>query len=138
MRECFVDSTVLVFALGGEHRWQAPSRRILEAAVARRVRLHVNVEAWQETTFHRLRMSPRAEALADAEDLMAATVPHAFDAAVWDRALHLMRTTSIRGRDAVHAATALEHGFTEIVTTDSDFYDVPGLTAVTPDRLDLV
>lgn len=32
-----------------------------------------------------------------------------------------------------HAATALEHGFTEIVTTDRDFDAVPGLARLDPE-----
>lgn len=37
----------------------------------------------------------------------------------------------------MHAATALAHGFTEIVSADTDFDDVPGLTRIDPADLNL-
>lgn len=57
---------------------------------------------------------------------------HTFDAAVLDRALELMAVAPIRGRDAVHAATALLAGFDHIVTVDADVVAVPGLRTLTP------
>ncbi len=54
--------------------------------------------------------------------------------------LHRLRVTSretAHGDQAAVEATALEHGFTEIVTTDADFAVVPGLTPVAPARIEL-
>ena len=52
---------------------------------------------------------------------------------VWSAAL--VATGTIGGRDAVHAATALAAGFTEIVSADRDLDRVPGLTRRAPDDL---
>jgi predicted nucleic acid-binding protein len=43
-----------------------------------------------------------------------------------------VRTTSLQGRDAIAAATALNQAMAVIVTTDADFAQIPGLQAVTP------
>ncbi|MFT4286199.1 MAG: type II toxin-antitoxin system VapC family toxin [Nocardioides sp.] len=137
MRRLILDSDVLLFGFGAPHRWQAHTKRIIVAAERRELELHLSVEALQEFLFHRMRRTPRGLALAQLRTVEDIAHAHPFDAAVWQRTRHLIATTSIRGRDAIHAATALEHGFTEIVTGDEAFAAVPGLTPVTPDRLNL-
>ncbi len=57
----------------------------------------------------------------------------AFHDDVLGQALSLIELTTISGRVAVHAATALKAGFTSIVTTDNDFASVPGLRPITPE-----
>ncbi|GAB96796.1 hypothetical protein KILIM_049_00140 [Kineosphaera limosa NBRC 100340] len=39
-----------------------------------------------------------------------------------------------RGRDAVHAATALAADFSAIVSCDADFDDIPGLRRLEPEE----
>jgi len=137
VKPVFADSDVLLFGFGGPHPLMAASRRMLAAAEREDIELHVSVEGLQEFLFHRLRRGPRPLALQQHAGIRAATVPHDFTELIWQRAVDLIATTTIRGRDAIHAATALEHGFTEIVTGDSAFVAVPGLTPVTPDQLAL-
>lgn len=96
------------------------------------LRLHASVEVIQEFVFHRIRISDRELALEEAADLAALITLHDFDRDVLDESLRLMRTTPVRGRDAVHAATAIMHGLTDIVSTDRAFDAVPGLTRLDP------
>ena len=60
---------------------------------------------------------------------------HPVDQEILRRTAALVATGAIGGRDAVHAATALAAGFTEIVSADRDFDRVPGLTRRSPDDL---
>lgn len=46
---------------------------------------------------------------------------------VLERAAQLRATTNLKTPDAIHAATALEHGCTLFVTNDATFRRVPGL-----------
>ena len=133
MTALFVDSNVLLHAAGGPHAHRQPSRRLLTAVQAGDVQLHLSVEAIQEFVHHRMRRSSTAEAVAAARAVRESSILHAFDDEVLGQALSLIELTSIRGRDAVHAATALSAGFTSIVTTDSDFISVPGLRALSPE-----
>lgn len=133
MSALFVDSSVLLYAVGGTHRHQQSCRRILQAAQAKTVVLHGSVECVQEALFHRLRMTDRTSALADASDFRELLTLHDFDRTVLTRMLGLVEHTHLRGRDVVHAATALEHGFTEIVAADRDFDGIPGLARVDPE-----
>jgi predicted nucleic acid-binding protein len=79
----------------------------------------------QELLFHRMRRTSRAEAVAQARFAAGLCVLHPFDGAVLNRALNWWRSPDSRARDAVHAASALVAGFTEIVSADRDFDAVP-------------
>ena len=51
--------------------------------------------------------------------------------------IDLVESTGLRGRDALHAASALEAGFDTIVTPDRGFLAVSGLRVVRPSDVDL-
>ncbi|MCL2788458.1 MAG: type II toxin-antitoxin system VapC family toxin [Micrococcales bacterium] len=128
-----MDTSVFLFAVGGPHPLQAPCRRLFDAAAVGDVELHVSVEALQEALFHRMRRrDARADAVAVVRDLADLAVTHPLDDAIMARTFELVLTTPLRGRDAVHAATALVAGFSSIATGDADFSSIPGLQALRP------
>lgn len=133
MRRLFLDTTVLVLALGGEHVQRQPCRTILSAGQSGAAELHVSVEALQEFLHHRLRRADPASAVSQARRFGAGLHVHPFDTTVLTRALDLVAHTRLHGRDAVHAATALEHGFDTIVTADRDVDGIPGLRRIEPE-----
>ncbi len=137
MKELFVDTTVLTFASGGPHPLRSACRSLVADVAAGKIEMHASVEAVQELLFHRLRREDRSRAVTQARHLASSLRLHDFDSRILERAISLVATSRLRGRDAVHAATALEAGFTEIVSADSDFDGVPGLTRVDPTDLDL-
>lgn len=98
------------------------------------LQLHASVEGIQEFLHHRMRRSSRAKAVAQARLTTNLLVLHAFDSAVLTRAMDLVEGTDIRGRDAIHAATALLHGFGSIVTSDTDFHGIPSIEKLVPAR----
>ena len=51
-----------------------------------------------------------------------------FDREVLDLSVQLVEGSGMRGRDAVHAATALVHGF----AADAGFDGIPGLPRIDP------
>jgi predicted nucleic acid-binding protein len=128
----FADTSVLALAIGGEHEHRASCRALLAAATAGQVELHVSVEALQELLFHRTRRAGRDAAVADVRDSMRLCRVHSFDLTVLARTVDLVAATHLRGRDAVHASTAMLHGFTEMVTTDADFDGLPELARLAP------
>lgn len=132
MSRVFVDTTVFVLAQGREHPLQPACRRFLSQCDDVGTAVHASVEAVQEFTFHRLRARSRDQVLTEARRLRDSIVLHPFDDAVLDEALRLIEVSAVRGRDAVHAATALLAGFTEIVSADRDFELVPGLRRIAP------
>lgn len=134
MTSVFVDTSVLLLAQGGPHPLRESCRQFLGRCHERGAAIHVSVEALQEFTFHRLRARPREQVLTEARVLRHSFVVHPFDEQVLDQMLTLIETSSLRGRDAVHAATASLAGFDILVTADRDFVGVPGLTSVGPEE----
>lgn len=130
----FLDTAVLALAVGGEHPLRESCRALLAAAARGDLELHVSVESLQELLFHRMRRDDRAEAVSLVRDVRAMCRVHPFDDAVASRMFDLVSASAVGGRDAVHAATAMEHGFDEIVSPDRDFDDVPGLRRRSPDN----
>lgn len=132
MTALFVDSSVFLIAVGGDHPDRDECRSFLAEAAQRAVRLHASVETVQEFLFHRLRRYERATALREAKVLAASCILHPFDVDVLDEAIRLVEDTQIRGRDAVHAATAGIAGFDAIVSLDTDFDGLAMLRRVHP------
>ncbi len=66
-------------------------------------------------------MTDRDSAVAQARAAGQACVLHDFDRRVLDKALQIVDSTAIRGRGAVHAATAELAGLRVIVSPDAAF-----------------
>ena len=135
MKSVFVDPSVLLLAVGTEHPLKDDCRAVLKAASRSEIRLHMSVEGGQEFLLHRLRRAERADAMRQFDIVNGIVVWHAFDAEVLGRARDLMAAGVARGREAVHAATALIAGFDSLVSCDRDFDGIPGLRRVEPREL---
>lgn len=128
-----VDSAVALHALGAPGPRRVASRRYLLRLAAGPGRACASTEMIQEVVHHQLRVTgDRGLAAADARDLMAGMTMLAFDREVLDLALELIERTPVRGRDAVHAATALAYGIERIASPDPAFDGVPGLVRIDP------
>lgn len=129
----FLDCSVVLTAWGHDHPSRSTCRSIISGGGSEA--RHTSGECAQEIVFHRRRSVGRATALSDGRNLHRAFELHPFDVVVFERSLELLDSTSLRGRDAVIAATAIGAGFTEIVSLDRDFESVPGLIRVDPHDL---
>jgi uncharacterized protein len=130
-----LDAAVFIYAVGGEHRLREPCRAVLNQGANGRVVLSASVEAIQEFVHHRLRRT-NDRARAANEGIAAAGLCTVLDftGEILQRSLSLIRDhPTIRGRDAVHAATALLHGIDTIVSPDEAFDGIPGLARVSPE-----
>ncbi|MDR0627000.1 MAG: type II toxin-antitoxin system VapC family toxin [Bifidobacteriaceae bacterium] len=130
-----VDSNIPIYALGGEHPAKSPCLALLRAAGVGQFRGVASTEMVQELIYHRLRVTAnRSVAVGDGRDVAAIFEIRPFDGAVLAEAMRLIEhTTTIRGRDAVHAATALANGIGIVISTDSAFAEAPGLTWLDPE-----
>lgn len=127
------DSAIFVYVLGTDHELRGPCVETLKAVTKKRLRAHASVESVQEILFHRLRRTDRTTALAQARDVARSCVLHPFDEAVMRRMFDLIASHArIRGRDAVHAATALLHRIPTIISPDAAFDGIDGLERVDP------
>ena len=128
-----VDSAIALYAMGDPGPQRDRSQRYLESLWEGKGRAYASVEMIQETVHHRLRrLGDRAAAAQDARDLMPSLILLNFDREVLDLSLELIERTSISGRDAVHAATALAYGIETIASPDPAFDGIPGLRRIDP------
>ena len=118
-RLVFLDTSVFLTALG-EHPTTPACRALLQRAASGHLFVHTAAECLHEVVFHRMRVGPRAPAVAHLRAIRDLCVVHPMDDLVLDRATDLLATTQARGRDAFIAATALPAGFDTVVTTTDD------------------
>lgn len=128
-----IDAPTALHAIGSSQRKRDATRRFLAQLLRQRVRPYASVEMIQEFVHHRLRRSgDRALAVQQAREVVTYVTVLNFDREVLDLSLELIERTGIRGRDAVHAATALAYGIETIASPDPAFDVVPGLRRVDP------
>ncbi len=132
-----LDANIAVYAMGQDNPLRDPCRRLLERAAEGEFRAYASTEMIQEFVHHRLRKTgDRALATRNGRDLTAMCTILAFDREILDLSLDLIeRIPTLRGRDAVHAATAIAYGIERIASTDSAFDAIPGITRLDPTAL---
>ena len=124
-----LDTTVLVYAVGGEHPLAEPARRLISSVEGRRIRATTTPEVVQEFVHVRARRRPRADAAdlgrAFATLLSPLISPDEDDLRL---GLELFRASGSLGAfDGVLAATAVRRGAEGLVSADAAFGDVAEL-----------
>lgn len=133
-----LDTSVLGYAVGGEHPLRDPCRRVLAAQATGRLDGATTVEVIQEFTHIQARRRPRGEAAGLARDYAAAVQLLQATPADLLRALTIFEQSSALGMfDAVLAAVALNHGADGLISADGAFGSVSGLRWIDPASPDL-
>ena len=128
-----VDSSILIYALGDPDPRREPCRRFLRDVTADAGRAYASVEMFQEVLHHRVRRTgDRDVALREVREAIPMFIVLNFDHEVLETAMSLIERTDVRGRDAVHAATALAYGIEAIASSDPAFDSIPGLRRIDP------
>lgn len=128
------DTAVFVYAVGAEHPYREPCRRLLQPDEESGMSAEASVQAIQELLHQRTRRTGnRIEAVEVAGAMAVLCQLH--DLTVHDLRLGLRLYSAaprLEGRDALHAATALNRGIGTVVSPDRAFDDVPGLRRLDP------
>jgi predicted nucleic acid-binding protein len=132
----FVDTSIVMYAAGGDHPLQAPCRRIVDAIGDRSISATTSAEVIQEILHRYLSIGRAAGGHALAEqtlDLFAPVLPitHALMRRVPDLA---KRYPALAARDLVHVATCVHEGIAEIVSTDRGFDSVREIRRIPPEE----
>ncbi len=128
-----IDAAVALHAVGLAGPRAEASQRLLGRLASGKGRAYASTEMIQEFVHHRLRRTnDRVRATKEARYLMSYLIVLNFDREVLDLALELIERTDVRGRDAVHAATALAYGIEKVASPDPAFDGIPGLTRIDP------
>lgn len=126
----FVDSNIPMYLVGAPHPHKEDSQRLLEEAIAAGERLVTSAEVLQEI-LHRYVAINRREAIQPAFDAILGVVDEvlAIEQDDVERARELVLGSSqISARDALHAAVMEREGISRVMSFDSGFDGVPGIT----------
>lgn len=134
MRRTFLDANVFLYALGSDHAYREPCRRILTQVGSGASTAETSIEVLQEVVHIRRRGTGNLEeAVERVRNILALGMPvHDLRREDFEVALELQLTRgTLSSRDAVHLATMRNHGIDRIISADRDF---DGLEAI--ERLD--
>jgi predicted nucleic acid-binding protein len=126
----FVDSNVAMYLIGAAHPNKVDAQRRLESLVSARTRLVTDAEALNEI-LHRYAAIDRRGYIQLAMDALLRVVDDvlAVDRDGLERAKQLvLQYPSLPVRVALHAAVMQQHGIDTLVSFDTAFERVPGLT----------
>ncbi|MBI3245615.1 MAG: type II toxin-antitoxin system VapC family toxin [Deltaproteobacteria bacterium] len=130
----FLDTNIVMYAVGKDHPHKEPCRAVLEQVERDEIDVVTSVEVLQEVLhrYYSLNRPDLAELAyrsleKSCEQILSVTK------ADLDRAFHLLKIhLDIRSRDAIHAAVMLNNGLTHILSTDTHFDRIAGITPVEP------
>jgi hypothetical protein len=130
-----LDTTVLLYAVGADHRFREPCRTLVRAITAGDVVATTTVEAIQEFAHVRARRRSRADAaeLAHAYLDLLSPLLVVEEAGLREGLRVFAAGTAIGSFDAVLAAATKAAGATALVSSDVAFATVPGIIHVMPD-----
>lgn len=140
MTRFLYDTAVFVYAVGKEHPYRDPCRRIVAAARDGAVTGEASVEVVHELAHVLLRRGgDRARALRLAGAAAELARLHEFSPSDLPLVMALLADHSaLDARDAVFAATALNRGISLILSPDRAFDEVPGLDRIDPSAPDVL
>jgi hypothetical protein len=127
-----LDTTILLYAVGGEDRNREPSRRVIAAITEGRLAASTSVEVIQEFTHVAARRRDRRTAARLARRYSSLLGPLLVSTAeMLEEALGLYeRHRRLGAFDALLAATARAHGAEALVSADRGFSGIRGLRYV--------
>jgi hypothetical protein len=128
----FIDSNVPMYLVGAPHRHKADAQRCLERLISDRERLVTDAEVLQEI-LHRYVAIDRRDAIQAAFDVLTGIVDEVFsvDLAAVQRAREIvLARRQLSARDALHVAVMNQQNIGKILSFDSGFDAVPGLSRI--------
>ncbi|MDQ2916278.1 MAG: type II toxin-antitoxin system VapC family toxin [Pseudomonadota bacterium] len=126
----FVDSNIPMYLVGTAHPHKVDAKQLLEAAIAAGERLVTSVEVLQEI-LHRYVAIDRREAIQPAFDALLGVVDDVIAIELIDveRARDFaLGVSNLSARDALHAAVMAREEIDRIMTFDSAFDVIPGVS----------
>ena len=129
-----LDTMILAYAMGAEHRLKEPCRRLIQAIGDGNIRATTTPEAIQEFVHVRSRRRPRREAASlgrSYADLLAPLVT--VDGTTLFEGLGVFeRSRKVGAFDAILAAATIGAGAEALVSADRSFDEIRGLTRWDP------
>ena len=134
--KCFLDTNIFLYAAGQEHPLKAPCVGILRRVASEELEAVISTEVLQEilSRYGAVGETQRGLRLARlaVDQVGGAVLPVTLRD--MQRAFELVERhgEAIAARDAVHAATMLNNGLTRLLSVDTHFDAIGGITRVDP------
>lgn len=134
--KCFLDTNIFMYAAGQEHPLKAPCVGILRRVASEELEAVTSTEVLQEILYRYGAVGETQRGLRLArlavDQVGGAVLPVTLRD--MQRAFELVERhgNAIAARDAVHAATMLNNGLTRLLSTDTHFDAIAGITRVDP------
>ena len=128
----FVDTNVPMYLIGADRALHLRAREQIEDALAAGETLSTDAEVLQEI-LHRYLAIRRPDYIDPAFETLLGIVDVVYPIEREDveRARRVVRTTSrLTARDAIHVAVMQRHDVDRVLTFDTGFDDIPGLTRI--------
>ena len=125
----FLDSTTLIHAIDKSAEYHKECLDIINKAAKGEINAATNLETLEETLFILSKLTSTSTALRVIRDYLKMTKIKKYETklAIFEHALEIMEITPLkRPKDAINAATMLEHGIQKIISEDKE-YDKVGL-----------
>jgi uncharacterized protein len=125
-----LDSNIPMYLIGPPHPHKTDAQRLLEKFISQRQRLVTDAEVLQEI-LHRYVAINRRHDIQPAFDALLNVVDEVLviDRTTIERAKQIVLAYQrLSARDAVHVAAMEQHGIAEILSFDSGFDGLPGIT----------
>ncbi len=129
----FLDSSIIMYILGGPHTLKTPCVKILEKIRSGRIQVCTNTEIFQEILYRYYSIEKKAVAHQACEILKDIANP-VFPITPEDivRAMSLLNQYKIPVRDAIHTATMMNHNVRHILSADTHFDIIHEITRISP------
>ncbi len=129
----FIDSNIPMYLVGAPHPHKADARRLLERFAAERTSMVTDAEVFQEI-LHRYVAIDRRDAIKPAFAALLAVIDDVYPIQLSDteRARDLvLGKRKLSARDAIHIAVMERTGINRILSFDTGFDSVSGVTRIT-------
>lgn len=131
----FIDANLIMYSLGGPHPLREPCRMVFEKIKDGLIQVVTNTEVLQEILYRFFsikKSSVGALAYTSLVEICVEILPVTLHD--MDLALDLLKKyPGITSRDAVHAATMINHEIKEILSADSHFDLIQEIRRIPPD-----
>lgn len=134
VRRFLYDTSIFVYALGGEHAYREPCREVVRRAASGELQGEASADLLQELAHQRARRTgDRADAALAARNVAKLAWWHPLEPNDVQRGIDLFEAhPDLDARDAVFAALALNRGIDAILATDRAFDGIGDLERIDP------
>ena len=134
----FLDSTTLIHAIDKNAEYHDQCLKVITRAAKGQINTATSLETLEETLFILSKLTTTTTALRATQDFLKMTKIRklAMNQTILEQALEIIKTTPLkRPKDAINAATMLEHDIQTIISEDKDYDKVSLIQRIHPKDL---